>query len=1318
MAYTSIFASSAPSQPTTLPGGGYTSIFTPQAHVAAVNKTMAVAKTHEKLQLSKDLQAGKINRNQFLTKFAQQQNEPIKVTAGQTAKNIGAGIADTVHGLAQFTARAPIALGETGKEVITGKPQQTPAKKSGIGQFIFGNTPIQGANAAGKGTQATHPGGFHIKGTPITLSPKQAGAAEAGLSTGANLLALLGTAEGGVKAIDRMKSKVTPVKTQAGTPAKTEARYAHYTTPEAATNIKNNGFSISKTKAAQGDGIYLFNGDKPDGLNMGAGNTRLNVKLHPDTKLLDLNAEDYKGPSAISGNKLKRYALDNGYDGATDKSQTVIYKSEKITTDSTPTEKPNVAQSKSAPITPHGQEGAVAPGQAISDVKAMLQKHQESTKFSGELEKNTAQAEGSKKVIQEDAAKLIEGRQELSNTDKQTLQDFRDAKAAGLTPKTLPEHLIAEDQATTELNKATQAHDAELARLNGQEAKAQSIEGRNPETYTHREAMDKGTALDYVSQGSRKNPLSVSGFSKTTPASKARVFHAVTDEAGNRRVVAIKNSVLKDEQGRKIAQGKLVQAIDNGTSENLGKLKFNTNQDFLDKELSPYKTKINNLQKEYNALSKVKTKGGVSQARMEGLAKKGALLEDVRNFSGLTKAEAKSLRDATLKFQELSRVKDPSTNATGRLKTLNRHLIDLNNKVNDIHAKYDPENLDKKIFVGKDGKQYTVGQATASEITKATGQKYYTDPKLMAVKNYAESRTALENARFIDSIKTHPDFEKFASEPGQTAPKGWKPVKGLMQFPGYKFEPKTAEVLTDIVKNSGGDEKKLLDSVGNVLKQTIVYFPLKHSINEGATYAVDRGLSALANPMAYKRGAQSLVEAFHEVSNQGPKFQAAQKAGLHTVTGGGKALEDAFAKEIKNLAGNQRTIEDVAKQWGSTPARIYSAVQNVTVWQLQDILNMARVIERTKPKLLGKGMSLEDAVAKTQRYNLQYSVPSRVGPRILPGRARRSLANTLASPRIFFGRYRYDLYRILSNTIKDTVNLKSLAKGGKENAQALDKLAALALGAGIVWPLVDKGIQKISGDKNAYMKAPGALELPAEAKDVVEGKKKASGVASNQLFISSAVTVPLDIKSNRDSFTGKQIYDPNASGKDQLKAVLNWSKGQVAPAQSYAQVKGAGGNKVIDTLLTLASARFPKNSPETNNLNSLKYDSLPNIQKNAKDLAANGNIDGAINAIKEYDAQVLEATKTALKSANQAVPDDKTLIIKLKDQGYYYNPTRATVQGWASPSAKPGTLDAILSATPAPKKGQPGYLQYRTQQKQKSFMSKFKKPADKQLVIP
>ena len=133
--------------------------------------------------------------------------------------------------------------------------------------------------------------------------------------------------------LDFAKGKKTETKPVVTKPARSSNELTHYTSKENALEINKNGFVIKKTKSSQGDGVYFLN--KPEygkflSDDMKQGNEQITVTLEPGTKILDLTSPDYDGPSPTSGNKLKKYALKNGYDGASDSTQTVIYNTDKI----------------------------------------------------------------------------------------------------------------------------------------------------------------------------------------------------------------------------------------------------------------------------------------------------------------------------------------------------------------------------------------------------------------------------------------------------------------------------------------------------------------------------------------------------------------------------------------------------------------------------------------------------------------------------------------------------------------------------------------------------------------------------------------------------------------------------------------------------------------------------------------------------------------------------------------------------------------------------------------------------------------------------
>ncbi len=769
-----------------------------------------------------------------------------------------------------------------------------------------------------------------------------------------------------------------------------------------------------------------------------------------------------------------------------------------------------------------------------------------------------------------------------------------------------------------------------------------------------------------------------------------------TDEAGNRTTVSVKGGKVTSFEGGK-------------PKEDLGNLNLKTNQDFLDKELSPYQTKIKNLVKEGNALSKVKVKGGASDTRITKLSQKIALLEDPSNMTTLTRSEKLSLRNAQIKLKELSNVKDVASNAPKRLDTINLKLAELDHQVGQIHNKYDPETLDQKVFTGANDKKYTIGQATQSEITKNTGQKYYVDPELTSLLNYADSKVALENTRFVEGTKSVLEDKGLAVKEGETPPKGFKTTTNPY-FRGYKMEPKLAEVLNDITGKST-DGTHVLKTIGNVLRQTIVYLPIKHDFNELAGYTIDRGIHWL-NPLDYPRIGKSLVAAAKDVATQSDFYRQMLRSGSTMMTADDSKLGKVVSDQIKNTLENKKSVGDIAKAFGMSPVTTYKAIQKVTVWDVQDILNIARVRERMMSGGLKKGMNFDDALKATEKTNFQYKVPSRVA---LPGVAGRDAAKFLKGDATYFGAYTYDKFRIAKNIVKDTVNPKTLIKNPGKNLEAAGQLGATVAIASLLWPQVNKGLQAVTGNKNAHITAPGVGSVAELAQKAIQHKAGLSQLGG-QVSLSAPVTLGSQLIGNTDSFTKKQIWDPNATSAQKSDAIGKWLFSQLSPTQKVASSKNASQNTVLSTVLSLAGASIPKNSPATTQLESLKYDTLPGIQSSAKSKAASGDIQGAIGIIAQYDQRILASAQAAAKADGKPMPT----VAQLKSAGYYYDPTHATVNSWAKAKTSTTALGTILNKTPTPKKGQPGYYLYEKQKAATAKQTKLQNrlnPSNKQPVI-
>lgn len=789
-----------------------------------------------------------------------------------------------------------------------------------------------------------------------------------------------------------------------------------------------------------------------------------------------------------------------------------------------------------------GESGAVAPGKAAEDVgkvnasvKEYVARNQKGIKVSGDIQKDAQAHEAVSKQRLVDSAKILKKLGDVSKEDKKAVYAYREAKAAHQTLPKLTENQKNLHDTVTHIVEATNKNKQELVDLKAPGYGKDTVP-RDASAGNHRIALGKGSALERFGMGRQDTPLSARSLRTTAASGKARVYHAVVDEDGNRSVVAIKNVSVK--QGlRSVSKGKFVNQInEDGTTTRLGKI---------------------------------------------------------------TPGEMKS-----------------------------------------------------GSFTGKDGKTYKLSQATTGEIGKATGQKYVEDPLTSAVLDYHETTNALESSRMLEGWKKSPTFDDIALKHGEgVPPKGWKTTR-LPQMQGYSFEPRVAEALDDVYGNIR-DKAELPTAINHVLRNTMVAIPIRHNLNEIGFYFTDRGLTSLANPMAWKRGADSLVKAVNDVMNTSEDYRKAVSTGFNFMYSDDKAFANQIAHQTKGMIfDDQSSAERLAADARTTVTNIRQAwnkVQHTGVWAQQDILNMARINER-----MAKGASLEDAAAQTQRFNPQYRVPSRVaGSRV----ASQLLRNNNL---LFFGSYHYDQWKTLANTIGDAVG----KSGSKPALEAWDKLAAMTVGVYATYALIDKGLQNFSGNSNAYTKPFGNLDLPDELYQLATGKKDISSVAQSQIFPSAGLSAVAQVFENRDFYTGKNIRDPNMPANAQIAQIGKWLESQLPTTQQVSNAKKGGS--VGSAILAIAGTRFPSNSAATNKINSLKYDTLPNVQTVAKKQAQSGNISGAQQTISQYDSLLLAATKQALKQSGKPIPPDDQLIKSLKKQQYYYAPKDKTIKKWST----------------------------------------------------
>lgn len=352
------------------------------------------------------------------------------------------------------------------------------------------------------------------------------------------------------------------------------------------------------------------------------------------------------------------------------------------------------------------------------------------------------------------------------------------------------------------------------------------------DTHIPRIALGKNSNLEQFLTGDRGTPTEGLLRKTADAANKKRTMYSMVDENGNRTVVSIKSP--KDELGKSTG-GKRVTAFRNGENEDLGNFSTKTNQDLMDRELKPAQNRLQNIAREVKALQNVKTRGGVSEARMKALSDRAAQLQFVKDEgNNLTVAERRSLHDATIKFKEAAKVKPTVTNVNGRLDTLGRHSTDLLNKVNEVTSKYDPENLKDKVFTDKNGKRYTIDDATTKEIETNTNVKYLHNPVITSTLAHTNIRNAINANEFNEWLRLHPDFASHAVKVGEgEIPDGWKPVDSPY-FRGYYFDPKTAKIIDNQFGHSAmstGPIARAWNGLTSAAVQFIVINPAIHGAN-------------------------------------------------------------------------------------------------------------------------------------------------------------------------------------------------------------------------------------------------------------------------------------------------------------------------------------------------------------------------------------------------------------------------------------------------------------------------------------------------------
>lgn len=425
----------------------------------------------------------------------------------------------------------------------------------------------------------------------------------------------------------------------------------------------------------------------------------------------------------------------------------------------------------------------------------------------------------------------------------------------------------------------------------------------------------------------------------------------------------------------------------------------------------------------------------------------------------------------------------------------------------------------------KNGGVWDMARGTTKEVEQHTPVRYQKSALASVLETQRQLRDAVANARFMQGLKTSPEFLQLARPPGAPTPKGWEQVSipGYHGLDGWKTEPRLKEVLDDYT-GVQIPANVLLQGANRLMQGSIFINPMGHILNVQTHAAVEAGLfggmvrTIEGGVRAITPGEKTLtrraVEAVITKNSDYIRY-VRESAGLK---GANNYIRDFGNTVLKEMGKNPQQLAPVAQAMGyANPMQWLRAAygaSNKTLWGVGDIILMKSFLARELER--GVGQEAEIAAHVTEHIP-DYVIPSRAGSDTLAGRG---LAQILKSPyALAFSRYEYNRLASYGNLMKGLVQGDAMGR-----VEAADQIAALVFHTAVTYPMIDYAIQKATGNKNAKLRGFGPFIFTENMKDYEAGKKGIAQATVQTVGRPSAVVeLGMEGYQNRD-WRGKPIY--------------------------------------------------------------------------------------------------------------------------------------------------------------------------------------------------
>lgn len=480
---------------------------------------------------------------------------------------------------------------------------------------------------------------------------------------------------------------------------------------------------------------------------------------------------------------------------------------------------------------------------------------------------------------------------------------------------------------------------------------------------------------------------------------------------------------------------------------------------------------------------------------------------------------------------------------------------------------------------GSKGKVYTVRQPTTAEIEANTKVRYHKNALTNTLDNVVRLRQVRRNLETLDAAledlksaglahrerwsRPLKEGGKNGGPPLMVEQRNPKPTPEHMvglnpdvfpQVKGWKFDPKIAEVFKDYRPEPGHPAWEALGKLNGALTSTLFWNPLPHVWNVGNHWAVARGWD-WATPAGWASLARNGSRAIHAVMTQNEDYRNMLREGSGLQSGDIEARnfhEVMFRKGLSEITRDGHALSTLMhsfKLHGISPQQVIGAIYKASskaLWRANDVLLLQRQYE-----LADKGMAARSAIHEAEKDIPNYRIPSRV---LHDSKTGRVISDALRDPNLaMFGRYRYGQIKAWGTMFHD------LYQGSaEERTEAAGRFLVAAIIAGGVYPMLDKGVQKLTGSKEARVHRGGGFTIPDAAAQMEKGQKGWLGFMSSIAALPPATERVLQAPTNRDAF-GRRIVEPDSTHAEKAAEIGEYVAGSVNPLQTAIEASKPDG---------------------------------------------------------------------------------------------------------------------------------------------------------------